>query len=72
MIERAEELNGYILSCDDCSYIEEFEEVEHWDRLMVMIHESPWRTSRFHGEWRHTCRDCIERMEKEVMEELEG
>ena len=72
MIEQSESIHGYTLSCDGCSYVEEFEEVPSWDRLMVMIHESPWRTSRFRGKWRHTCRACVERMEREVMEELEN
>lgn len=59
MIEEDRDWGGFTVHCDECSYLEEFDE-ETWGEMISAIKAEGWRISKSdEGEWRHSCPNCV-------------
>jgi len=62
MIEKLPHELGFLLSCDTCSYFEEFENGNNWDDFVEYSKEKGWRFKlNQYSEWEHYCQDCVEK-----------
>jgi len=53
----------YTVICDEC-----LTEIRYYynsrDTLLLILRSTDWLISFFHGEQRHTCPGCVERMDR--------
>lgn len=64
------EIIGFILNCDGCSYSEEFQVGNNWGEFIEDAKEKGWRFKKFDdGNWEHYCDVCygnfIDKIRKE-------
>jgi len=53
--------NTYIVSCDRCSFYEEFEDVYSWSHLIESMKKREWKIVEIAGKWEHYCPVCVEK-----------
>lgn len=53
-----DDVANYTVSCDFCSFSEEFQDLYSWDELMSEMKKKGWRSVKKDGEWKHQCPTC--------------
>lgn len=70
MIERSSAVAGaFIIHCDFCSAVEEFETNFDWSEMISQAKDAGWRFFKEDSEWKSKCPDCMDDFIEELKEQ---
>lgn len=55
-----DDVANYNVSCDFCSYSEEFPDLYSFDDLRAEMKKKGWKNLKRDDEWKHACPVCAE------------
>ena len=62
MIEKLTDGYGFMLSCDTCSFYQEYEWGSNWHGFIEEAKRDGWRLKKNkYSEWEHYCPVCVEK-----------